>query len=86
MDLFVNTFVRPRSEGFNAWSKDNWHSTTMAWKVDIGLYRGDFKQIVSRFTWELPQTMLGYITNGSLVTVNAIKSVSYWGGATVVET
>jgi RHS repeat-associated protein len=86
-DLFVNTLIRPWSEGFNAWSNsDNWHSTTMAWKVDVGLYRGDFKQIVSRFTWELPQTILGYLTTGALVTGNAVKNVSYWDGATAVET
>jgi hypothetical protein len=86
-DLAVNTFIRPWTEGFNAWSdKDNWHSTTMAWKVETGLYRGSFKQLLSRFTWEFPQTMLGYITNGALVSSHSVKNVSYWGGATAVET
>jgi RHS repeat-associated protein len=86
-DLLVNTLIRPWSEGWNAWSNSsNWHSTTMAWKVDIGLYQGNFKQILSRFTWELPQTFVGYVTAGTLVTVNAVKNVSHWGGATAVET
>jgi RHS repeat-associated protein len=85
-DFLRNTFVKVWTQGFNAWSNgDNWHSTKMAWKIDMGLFQGDFKQIVSRFTWELPQTLLGYTVSGVHNTFDGVKSVTYYGGATAVE-
>ncbi len=85
-DFLRNTFVNVWSQGFNAWSNgDNWHSTKMAWKIEMGLFKGDFKQIVSRFTWELPQTLLGYTVSGVHNTFDGVKSVTYYGGATAVE-
>ena len=61
-DFLRNTFVKVWSQGFNAWS-DNWHSTVMAWKIDTGWVKGNLKQVLSRFTWELTQTLFGYITS-----------------------
>ena len=66
-DLVVNTFIKSWTQGINAWTDgSNWHSTVMAFKIDMGLYKGNFKQIVSRFTKEAPQMFLGYIV-GSCV-------------------
>lgn len=85
-DLFINTFIKVWDQGFNAWSNaDNWHSTYMAFKIDKGLFQGNFGQIVSRFTWEGIQTGLGYTFNHLGNTFNKVKSVDYYGGATVVE-
>lgn len=85
-DLFMNTFIRVWDQGFNAWSNsENWHSTQMAFKIDLGLFKGDFKQIVSRFTWELPQNILGYGLAQAHNLFNDVKSVTYYGGATAVE-
>jgi hypothetical protein len=50
------------------------------------IVNGDPLQIISRFTWELPQTLMGYIANGAYATVGGVKSVTHWGGATAVET
>jgi hypothetical protein len=86
-DLFVNTFTKSWSQGFNAWSSsDNWHNTAMAWEIDKGLFYGNPLQILSRFTWELPQTVMGYAVNGAYATEGGVKSVTHWGGATAVET
>ena len=86
-ELFVNTFIKVWDQGINAWTNgDNWHSTKMAFKIDMGLYKGNFKQILSRFTWEMPQTMLGYIGGHALNTANLVKNVSYYGGATAITT
>jgi hypothetical protein len=86
-DLFVNTFIKSWSQGFNAWSNsDNWHNTAMAWEIDKGWFRGNPLQIISRFTWELPQTLMGYVVNGAYATFGGVKSVTHWGGATAVET
>lgn len=86
-DFLVNTFVKSWSQGFNAWSNSsNWTSTKNAFKIDMGLYKGNFKQIISRFTWEAPQTILGYLAGSIQNTLYGVKSVSYYGGATAIET
>ena len=85
-DLFVNTLIRPWTEGINAWTNgDNWHSTTMGFKMDVGLFKGSFSQVVSRFTWELPQTALGYHAGAYASALNMVKDVSYFDGATSIE-
>lgn len=85
-DFLVNTFVNVWTQGFNAWSNsENWHSTTMAYKIDIGMFRGNFKQIFSRFVWEVPQTVFGHLVGSVHNTVYGVKSVSYFDGATAVE-
>ena len=86
-DFLVNTFVKSWSQGFNAWSNSsNWTSTINAFKIDMGLYKGNFKQIISRFTWEAPQTILGHLAGSIQNTLYGVKSVSYYGGATAIET
>jgi RHS repeat-associated protein len=81
-DLFVNIY-NTFANGFDAaW---DWHSTEMAWKIDMGAFKGNFGQIVSRFTWELFQTVPGYYYSHISNVFNGVKSVSYYGGATAVE-
>lgn len=62
-----------------------WSKTNKAWRIDKGLFKGNFGQIVSRFTWELPQTLAGYTASQVYNLFEGIKSVSYHGGATAVE-
>lgn len=86
-DFCTNTFVKVWSQGINAWTKpENWHSTHMAFKINMGRFEGNFKQVFSRFTWEMPQTILGYGLAQGLNIFNDVKSVTYYGGATVTET
>ena len=59
--------------------------TSKAWKIDMGLFQGNFGQILSRFTWEQPQAMLGYGFSGIHNLAGGVKSVTYYGGATAVE-
>ena len=85
-DFLVNTFGKVWTQGINAWTNgSNWHSTVMAFKIDMGQFQGNFGQILSRFTWEAPQSAVGHLTASAINTVNAVKNVSYWGGATAVE-
>lgn len=85
-DFLVNTFGKVWTQGINAWTNgSNWHSTAMAFKIDMGQFQGSFGQILSRFTWEAPQSTIGYLGGSFANTFNAVKSVSYWGGATAIE-
>ncbi|WP_372776639.1 FG-GAP-like repeat-containing protein [Mangrovibacterium sp.] len=54
-------------------------------KIIGGLYTGSLKQIVSRFTWELPQTIVGYIASQGSNMIGDVEDVSYFHGATVVR-
>lgn len=54
-------------------------------EMDVGLFIGSPKQILSRWTWELPQTLSGYIIGTTHNALGGVKSVGYWGGATVIE-
>src|SRR5690606_3518574 len=69
----------------NAWS-DFGKSVSNGFKIDMGLFKGDFGQILSRFTWELPQTLVGYGSSSIVNGLQNAKSVTYYGGATAVET
>jgi len=81
----------------NAWRDFDptapWSKTNKAWKIDKGLFTTDPNksfwgrswELISRFTWQLPQTALGYLGTGTHNLLGGVKSVSYYGGATVAE-
>jgi RHS repeat-associated protein len=54
-------------------------------RITMGLFTGSHQQILSRFTWELPQTILGYGYSQGGNYFGTVKSVSYYDGATVVQ-
>jgi hypothetical protein len=86
-DFTVNTLGKVWTQGINAWTKsENWHSTLMSYKIDIGLFRGSFQQVLSRFAWEATQTFLGKAMANIQNTFYGVKDVSYYDGATAVET
>lgn len=73
----------------NAWKSfdptASWSLTNKAFKIDVGMFKGSFLQILSRFTWELPQTLLGHTYSSINNLFGGVNSVSYYGGATAVE-
>lgn len=84
-ELFNNTIIRPWTEGFNAWTdSDNWHATKNTFKLINGLFAGNLKQIISRLTWELPQTMIGYTISYLENDFGRVKNVGQYRGATAV--
>ena len=81
-DMFTNLYYVATFQP----AKINFHDTAMGFKVDLGLLKGNPLQILSRFTWELPQSLAGYMFAGYNTIIGNAKSVTYYGGATVVET
>ena len=61
--------------------------------MSVGMYKTDSDknfwgrawQLISRFTWEAPQAYLGSTVNQVHNIFGGVKSVDYYGGATVVE-
>lgn len=62
----------------------NYKITNNAWKIDMGLFQGNIGQTISRLTWELPQTSLGYASSGFSNWFGDVENVNYYDGATVV--
>jgi len=80
----------------NAW-KDfdptaSWSPTNKAWKIDIGGFKTDPNrnfwgrswQLISRWAWELPQTLLGKGYSHLRNMTGNVDRVDYFGGATFV--
>ena len=53
-------------------------------KVELGLFKGSPKQILSRFTWELPQTIIGYNYSMYRITFDHVDHVRFFDGATYI--
>ena len=73
-------------EGF----ADGW---TQSWEITGGLFQYDSDlnfgenlwNTVSKFTWELPQTALGFTVSQGLNIGTAVNDVNYFRGATVID-
>lgn len=80
----------------NAWRKFDptapWSKTNKAIQIDMGLFKTDpnrniwgrIWQLTSRFTWELPQTVVGYVWSDIRNMAGQVDRVDYYGGATFV--
>ena len=70
-----------------------WSKTNKALKIDQGLGKTDpnrnevekLLQFFSRFTWELPQTLLGNVISHTRNVSGRVENVDYYGGATLVN-
>ena len=58
--------------------------TANDFKTIWGLYKGTPLQIISRFTWELPQTVIGYGYTSWRFLFSDIDKVQYFDGATYI--
>jgi hypothetical protein len=63
----------------------NWTILNNEVKIIGGLFTGSPGQILSRFTRELPQTIVGYVASQGSNMIGDVKSVNYYDGATVVQ-
>ena len=96
---FIDGGLDPTSKSArqNAW-KDfdptaQWSATNKAWKIDIGGFKTDPHrtivgrglQFLSRWTWEIPQTLLGKGASHIRNMTGNVDDVSYYRGATLVN-
>ena len=70
-----------------------WSNTNKAWKIDIGYFKPDENKNFwgrlwegfSRHSWQSLQTNFGYVASGVQNLFGGVRSVTNYGGATVVE-
>jgi RHS repeat-associated protein len=79
---FIAGFWKGLFTGKNVF-KSAWEGGVNETKISWGLFKGSPKQILSRFTWELPQTIVGYSYAQFSNYAGQVDRVGYWGGATV---
>ena len=48
------------NHGFNV-SQYDWHRTVNAFKIDMGMFKGNFTQILNKWTWGLPNSIIGNV-------------------------
>ena len=70
---------------YNSFSNPAKNSFSNALEIEFGGFTGSFKQILSRWTWELPQTMLGNTYSHYINLTGKVDNVSFYGGATVLK-
>ncbi len=90
IDDYVIGFFKGLISGRNPF-KEGWNQAVNTAKIYAGLFAADtrkegwFWQILSRFTWQLPQTGLGLTFAQISNTFGNIESVDYYAGATVLK-
>ncbi|MBQ3709893.1 MAG: RHS repeat-associated core domain-containing protein [Bacteroidales bacterium] len=87
-DLINNVFIKPfKGEG------PNWEQTVHGWEIDMGLLETDpnksgwgrFWEVVSRFTWQVPQTSTGHLFVSVANAFEHVNGVTYGYGVTAVD-
>ena len=74
-DLIGNLF----SHGFNV-SQYNWDRTVNAWRIDMGMFRGEFGQILNKWTFSLPVSLIGNTFAHGYNLAGSIDNVTYMDG------
>ena len=70
--------------GFNV-SQYNWTKTVNAWRIDIGMFRGNFGQIVNKWTWGIVNSVIGNELAHSLNIAGRVRHVSDMDGMLALE-
>lgn len=86
---FISGFIRGLREDdatFRSAVSEGWQSVKNTAQIWSSLGRGDFGQIASKFTWELPQQLAGVTTGVVNNWFGNVRSVSHSEGSTLVET
>jgi RHS repeat-associated protein len=85
IDDYAIGFVKGAFQGKNPF-KTGWKHAENSALIWGGLFQGSPSQILSRFTWELPQTIVGFTGAHGTNMIGNVKSVKYFDGATVLRT
>ena len=97
IDGGIDPWNTPENRG-EAWSDFDptaeWSKTNKAWKIDIGGFKTDENknfagrswELISRWTWQIPQTVAGKLGGHGLNMFGAVNEVNYFHGATVLDT
>lgn len=61
-------------------SQYNWTKTKNAWDIDRGMFKGNFVQILNKWTWGLSNSVIGNVVGHALNMYGAVRKVTYLDG------
>ena len=62
-----------------------YNKTSRSWKIDTGLFTGNFGQILLKWTWNLPNTLIGNIVGHTLNYLEVVDNVTNFDGAVALS-
>ena len=65
--------------GFNI-SQYSWSRTVNSWKIDMGMFKGNFGQVLNKWTWGLPVSAIGNIVAHGYNFAGKIDNVTVMDG------
>ena len=70
--------------GFNV-SQYNWTKTINAWRIDVGMFRGNFMQIVNKWTWGFSLSYYGNRLAHGLNMIGRVRNVTDLDGMLALD-
>lgn len=70
--------------GFNV-SQYNWTKTINAWRIDVGMFRGNFMQIVNKWTWGFSLSFYGNRLAHGLNMIGRVRNVTDLDGMLALD-
>lgn len=70
--------------GFNV-SQYNWTKTINAWRIDVGMFRGNFMQIVNKWTWDFSLSYYGNRLAHGLNMIGRVRNVTNLDGMLALD-
>jgi len=75
------------------WEKWDWTQTKLGWQIDMGLFHtdpnkdawGQIWEVISRVTWQLPQTVVGDLFVSYMNASEKVNRVTYGYGMTAID-
>lgn len=65
----------------------NWHQTRMAWKIDAGMFKGNFGQLLAKWSpWSIVNSIVGNVVSHAFNLAGNVKDVTYLDGAIALDT
>lgn len=80
VDFWSNIF----SHGVNV-SQYNWKRTENAWKLDMGMFKGNFGQVLNKWTFGIVNSLIGKFTADVCNIIGKVDNVTYLDGMAAVS-
>ena len=91
-EFFLWTFIAATTDaisnvfkhGFNV-SQYNWTKTINAWKIDMGMFKGNFGQVLNKWTWNFSLSFIGNELAHKLNMVGKVRRVTDMDGMLALD-
>ena len=65
----------------------DWHQTRMAWKIDSGMFQGNFGQLLNKWSpWSHVNSLVGNVVSHAFNLTGNVNDVTYLDGAIALDT